>query len=147
MPEDVNYREKWQIAMELIDLARADGVSHRAVVANSWYGNIMEFRRGLDERKKRYVIGIHSDTLVFLESPVFEEPDSQGNKTHSADLVEPKDEQLCPLNPDFLESWKRRKCPFRSSERWKKRQRELKQVSSLPDVRHQVSLCLVRMLF
>jgi SRSO17 transposase len=80
MPEDVHYREKWQIAMELIDLAGADGVSHRAVVADSWYGNIMEFRRGLDERKKRYVVGIHSDTLVFLESPVFEEPDSLEKK-------------------------------------------------------------------
>ena len=28
-------------------------------------------------RKKRYIVGIHSDTSVFLESPLFEEPDSQ----------------------------------------------------------------------
>jgi hypothetical protein len=106
----------------------------------------MEFRRGLDERKKRYVVGIHWDRLVFLESPVFKEPDSQGNKTHSTDLVEPKDEQSCPFNPDFLESWKRRKFPFRSSECWKERQRELKQVSSLPNIRRQISLYLMRML-
>ena len=52
MREDVHYREKWQIALKLIDLAVADGVSHRAVVADSWYGNIMEFRRGLDERQR-----------------------------------------------------------------------------------------------
>jgi SRSO17 transposase len=77
MPEDVHYREKWQMALKLIDLADADGVSHRAVVADSWYGNVMEFRQGLDERKKRYIVGIHSDTSVFLESPLFEEPDSQ----------------------------------------------------------------------
>jgi SRSO17 transposase len=80
MPEDVHYREKWQMALELIDLAEADGVSHRAVVADSWYGNVMEFRQGLDERKKRYVVGIHSDTSVFLESPLFEDPDSQEKK-------------------------------------------------------------------
>ena len=80
MPEDVHYQEKWQMALGLIDLAEADGVSHRAVVADSWYGNIMEFRRGLDERKKRYVVGVHSDTLVFLEPPVFEESDSQEKK-------------------------------------------------------------------
>lgn len=80
MPEDVHHREKWQMALGLIDLTEADGVSHRAVVADSWYGNIMEFRRGLDERKKRYVVGVHSDTLVFLESPVFEELDSQERK-------------------------------------------------------------------
>ncbi len=52
MPEDVHYREKWQLALKLIDLAVADGVSHRAEVADSWYGNIMEFRRGLDERQR-----------------------------------------------------------------------------------------------
>jgi len=80
MPEDVHYRKKWQMALELIDLADADGVSHRAVVADSWYGNVMEFRQGLDERKKRYIVGIHSDTSVFLESPLFEEPDSQEKK-------------------------------------------------------------------
>jgi SRSO17 transposase len=80
MPEDVHYREKWQMALELIDLAEADGVSHRAVVADSWYGNVTEFRQGLDERKKRYVVGIHSDTSVFLESPLFEGPDSQEKK-------------------------------------------------------------------
>jgi SRSO17 transposase len=80
MPEDVHYREKWQMALELIDLAEADGVSHRAVVADSWYGNVTEFRQGLDERKRRYVVGIHSDTSVFLESPLFEGPDSQEKK-------------------------------------------------------------------
>ena len=80
MPEVVHYQEKWQMALGLIDLAEADGVSHRAVVADSWYGNIMEFRRGLAERKKRYVVGVHSDTLVFLEPPVFEEPNSQEKK-------------------------------------------------------------------
>ena len=80
MPEDVHHREKWQMALELIDLAEADGVPHRAVIADSWYGNVMEFRQGLDERKKRYVVGIHSDTQVFLESPVFEGTDSQEKK-------------------------------------------------------------------
>ncbi|MEI7637283.1 MAG: transposase [Syntrophus sp. (in: bacteria)] len=53
---------------------------HRAVIADSWYGNIMNFRRGLDERKKKYVFGIHSDTLVFLESPVFEQIDFHEKK-------------------------------------------------------------------
>ena len=96
MPEDVHYREKWQMALGLIDLAQADGVSHRAVVADSWYGNIMEFRRGLDERKKRYVVGIHSDTLVFLEPPVFEDPDSQEKKPGRAKKY-PKLSETHPL--------------------------------------------------
>jgi len=80
MPEGAHYREKWRMALDLVDLIEADGVPHRAVVADSWYGNIMDFRRGLDERNKKYVVGIRSDTLVFLEAPVFEQVDDQEEK-------------------------------------------------------------------
>lgn len=74
MPEDARYREKWQMALYLIDLVRTDDVPHRAVVADSWYGNVTEFRQKLDDRKEWYIVGVHSDTEVFLESPVFMEP-------------------------------------------------------------------------
>jgi SRSO17 transposase len=74
VPEDAHYREKWQMGLDLIDLAGMNGVPHRAVVADSWYGNVTEFRQGLDDRNERYVVGIRSDTAVFLESPVFVEP-------------------------------------------------------------------------
>lgn len=74
MPKEAHYREKWQMALDLIDLARTDGVPHRAVVADSWYGNVTAFRQGLDDRTARYVVGIRSDTAVFLETPIFEEP-------------------------------------------------------------------------
>jgi SRSO17 transposase len=50
------------------------------VVADGWYGNITKFRQGLDERKKSYVVGIYSDTQVFLESPVFVPPDAHEKK-------------------------------------------------------------------
>lgn len=74
MPDTVRYREKWQIALEQIDLACKEGVPHRAVVADGWYGNVPEFRKGLDERGERYVVGVYSDTEVFLDPPVFVEP-------------------------------------------------------------------------
>jgi SRSO17 transposase len=80
MPADVHYREKWQMALDLIDQARSDGAPHRAVVADGWYGDITDFRRGLDDRQERYVVGVYSDTQVFLESPVFVQPDSQEKK-------------------------------------------------------------------
>jgi len=35
------------------------------------------FREGLDERNKRYIVGIHSSTSIFLESLLFENTDSQ----------------------------------------------------------------------
>jgi len=74
MPETAHHREKWQIALDQIDHARADGVPHRAVVADSWYGAVTDFRRALDEAGERYVVGVYSNTEVFLEEPVFEEP-------------------------------------------------------------------------
>jgi len=80
MPENVRYKEKWRMALDLIDQARADGVPHRAVVADAWYGTIPEFRQGLDERNESYVVGVYSDTQVFLESPLFVQPDPQEKK-------------------------------------------------------------------
>ena len=92
MPADVHYREKWQMALNLIDQGRDAGVPHRAVVADSWYGNITEFRQGLDDRQEHYVVGVYSDTQVFLESPVFLQPDPQekkrGRKRKTPKLIE-----------------------------------------------------------
>jgi SRSO17 transposase len=92
MPTDVHHRAKWQMALDLIDQARSDGVPYRAVVADSWYGDITDFRQGLDDRQERYIVGIYSDTQVFLESPVFVQPDPQekkrGRKRKYPNLIE-----------------------------------------------------------
>lgn len=80
MPESAHYREKWRIALEQIDMARQDGAPYRAILADSWYGNITAFREALDDRHERYVVGVYSDTDVFIESPVFVEPEPQKRK-------------------------------------------------------------------
>jgi SRSO17 transposase len=92
MPADVHHRAKWQMALDLIDQARSDGAPHRAVVADSWYGEITDFRQGLDDRQERYIVGVYADTQVFLESPVFVQPDPQekkrGRKRKTPKLIE-----------------------------------------------------------
>ncbi len=92
MPADVHHRAKWQMALDLLDQARSDGVPHRAVVADSWYGDITDFRQGLDDRQECYIVGIYSDTQVFLESPVFVQPDppekKRGRKRKYPKLIE-----------------------------------------------------------
>ena len=80
MPKDVHYREKWRMALDMVDQAIKDQTPHRAVVADGWYGNIPDFRQGLDDRQKSYVVGVYSDTQVFLESPVFVQSDAQEKK-------------------------------------------------------------------
>lgn len=72
MPESVRYRPKWRIALELLDEATSRQVPHRAVIADSWYGDIPEFRQELVRRGERYILGVYADTRVFLESPTVE---------------------------------------------------------------------------
>lgn len=72
MPESARYRPKWRIALELVDLARKDNVPYRAVLADGWYGNIPEFRQELDSQGESYILGVYSNTQVFLEAPVLE---------------------------------------------------------------------------
>ena len=68
----------------------------------------------------------------------------------TADPVVPENgkdsNKIFPMNPDYLEARKERQCPVRSTERWRSRQRELKQMPSLPDVRHWIALYLMKML-
>lgn len=72
MPETVHHVTKWQMALDLVDLARKEQVPHRAVLADSWYGTIPEFRQGLADRGENYIVGVYSNTQVFLEAPILE---------------------------------------------------------------------------
>jgi SRSO17 transposase len=80
MSDNVHHKEKWRMALEQIDLARADEVLHRAIVADSWYGNVPEFSQGLDEHQGFYVVGVYSNTEVFLEPSIIELPLPQKKK-------------------------------------------------------------------
>ena len=80
MPYTAHHQAKWQIALQQIDLARKDGALHRAVVADTSYGTVTEFRKELDDRQEGYVVGIQGTTEVFLETPVFVEPPPKHRK-------------------------------------------------------------------
>jgi SRSO17 transposase len=60
---------KEQIALELLDQVRAEGLRHQAVVADAGYGLSVEFRRGLEERAEVYVVGVTGKEAVFGEPP------------------------------------------------------------------------------
>lgn len=72
MPESAHHKPKWRMALDFVDMAQKDNVPHRAVLADGWYGNIPEFRQGLEARGENYILGVYSNTQVFLEDPVFE---------------------------------------------------------------------------
>jgi len=69
IPETVEFRTKWQRALELIDEARAWGLPPRVVLADAGYGDVTAFRQGLEARKLPYAVGVPSSLGVWTEAP------------------------------------------------------------------------------
>jgi len=67
VPTDMPFQTKPQIALELLDQARAWGVPHRCVVADADYGDNPNFLAGPDMRQERYVVAVRSDFQVRLQ--------------------------------------------------------------------------------
>ena len=61
---------KGQIALELLDRVRAEGVlPGHVVVADAGYGVSQDFREGLERRGLSYIVGVTSEMVVFTEEP------------------------------------------------------------------------------
>jgi SRSO17 transposase len=65
---------KGQIALELLDGIRAEGLPGGLVVADSGYGVSGPFRDGLAERGLHYIVGVTDEMVVFTEEPTWDEP-------------------------------------------------------------------------
>jgi SRSO17 transposase len=69
IPEEVQFRKKWELALEMIDQVRGWGLMDRIVVADAGYGEATAFRQGLEARQLPYVVGVPSSTGVWTEPP------------------------------------------------------------------------------
>ena len=78
VPDDVGHREKWRLALDMIDQARGWGLEAKVVCADAGYGEITAFRQGLDEREIAYVVQVKATTSAFAESVAPERPDYRG---------------------------------------------------------------------
>jgi SRSO17 transposase len=75
VPEGERRRlSKGQIALELLDRVRGEGLPGGLVVADSGYGVSGPFRDGLAERGLCYVVGVTDEMVVFTEEPRWTEP-------------------------------------------------------------------------
>ena len=65
---------KGQIALELIDQVRSEGMAGRLVVADAGYGVSGPFRDGLDQRGLQYIVGVKEEMVVFQSEPKWDDP-------------------------------------------------------------------------
>jgi SRSO17 transposase len=63
VPPEVAFREKWQIALDLLDRS-LPGLAHGWVAGDDEFGRASEFRAALRQRKERYVLDAPCNTTV-----------------------------------------------------------------------------------
>ena len=88
-PQERRDLTKGQIALELLDQARAEGWPGRVVVADSAYGLSGPFRRELEARGLSYVVGVTEQVIVFAQEPCWEWP-NPGRRCQSAPRSRPR---------------------------------------------------------
>ena len=84
IPDNVVHRPKYDIALEQLDRAKANGVHFGWLSADIWYSEKPKFLAGLEQRNYRYVVEIPRNLRGWLYNPGV-------NPRHSARTVE----ELC----------------------------------------------------
>lgn len=65
LPEGERHREKWRLALEMLDELRSWGLEAPPVVADAGYGEISAFRDALAERGLTYVVEVQAQTSAY----------------------------------------------------------------------------------
>jgi SRSO17 transposase len=67
-------RTKGEIALELLDTVRGEGLPGWLALADAGYGISEEFRAGLAGRGLKYIVGVTDEMVVFTEEPRWDPP-------------------------------------------------------------------------
>jgi SRSO17 transposase len=67
LPEGVHHRPKWQLVLDMLDELGGWELRPPVLLADSAYGEVGEFRGGLDARQVAYVVEVRADTSAYPE--------------------------------------------------------------------------------
>jgi SRSO17 transposase len=67
VPDEVRHVPKWQLALDMLDELIAWGLVPAPVSTDAGYGEITEFRQGLEDRELDYVVQVKAATSAFAE--------------------------------------------------------------------------------
>jgi SRSO17 transposase len=65
LPEGVHHRPKWQLVLDMLDELGGWELRPPVLLADSGYGEVGEFRGGLDARPVPYVVEVRADTSAY----------------------------------------------------------------------------------
>jgi len=104
IPDDVGFKKKWEIALELLAAARENGGPALPVLADAGYGDSRDFRDKLRARKLKYVVGISSRTSVWRPGTQVEvrERTGPGRRRKRAEAVDGSEPVLVHVLADEL---------------------------------------------
>lgn len=77
IPQEIVFRKKWELALEILDQIRAWGVPDQVVLADAGYGDATELREGLQQRGLAYAVGITPQLGVWLKPPKLIAPEAK----------------------------------------------------------------------
>ena len=78
LPEDICHVEKWRLALQMSDELRSWGLKAPVILGDGAYGDITEFRSGLEQRELEYVLDVKGATSAYSEGVGPERPEWQG---------------------------------------------------------------------
>jgi SRSO17 transposase len=67
LPDSVRHRPKWQLVLDMVDELGTWDLRPPVLVADAGYGEVGEFRQGLEDREIGYVVQVKADTSAYPE--------------------------------------------------------------------------------
>ncbi|MEU3409651.1 IS701 family transposase [Streptomyces sp. NPDC006670] len=78
IPDNEHHRPKWQLALDMLDELDGIGLRPAALVADAGYGANADFRRGLEDRGRAYVLQAKAEMTAHGEEAVPHQPAYSG---------------------------------------------------------------------